>query len=116
MSEQEIIDRVEEIRGLCDRIAQDMHRAEADGRMVSIHESRRLDGISQELRRRIAELPPNPLQGIVSPGLRMRTGSVLREVQSTLLGALRSTTEPGMVHDGPMPRATPSRLKAYAAC
>lgn len=115
MVEQEVVDQMESIQTLCGQIANSMHEARKQGRMMSLEEARRMDALSQELKRGIEEVAPDPFEGIVSPLQRNRVGELLVEIRSTLL----STVEPKELSGGSrtirVANAAPSSLKAYRA-
>lgn len=115
MTEHGIVESMEAIQALCERIAAEMRQARRSGKMMTMEGSQRMDEWSRELQQRIADLPPRPFDGIDSSELRQRFGGMLHEVQGALASAIRP---PGPNGDRPqrLPKAAPGRLNAYGAC
>ncbi|MBN2685691.1 MAG: hypothetical protein JXR40_10455 [Pontiellaceae bacterium] len=114
MNEHEVVDRMESIQTLCGQIANSMHEARQQGRMMTLEEARRMDALSQELKKGIDEVAPDPFEGIVSPLQRNRVGELLGEIRSTLLSAVEPST-PSVIRTARVANAAPSSLKAYKA-
>lgn len=114
MSEKEIVERVESIQTLCGQIANSMHEARKQGRMMSLEEARRLDLLSQELKHGISEVGPDPFAEINSPFQRSRVGELLGEIRSTLL-TVADPEESESARTGRIHQAGVGSLKAYSA-
>lgn len=114
MTEHEIVEQMESIHALCARIADDMHVAQRKGRMMTIEETQRVDGRSQELRRRLAGIPRDPFDGMVSSELRQRMARILKETQTTLRSVIQPAATPAN-RKGRLPHAASNRLTAYGA-
>ncbi|MBN2162809.1 MAG: hypothetical protein JXR25_05070 [Pontiellaceae bacterium] len=115
MNGQEIVRKIEEIRALSGMISDVMNHSNREGRMVSLSETRHLDALSIELKRRLAELPEHPLRLIESPELKQRASDLLKEVQVTLM-LVAHVEEPEQERQvTTLPKAAPARLKVYAA-
>lgn len=113
MSEQEVVGQMESIQTLCGQIANSMHEARKQGRMMSLEEARRMDALSQELKRSIEEVGPDPFEGISSTSNEHnRVGELLGEIRSTLFSVVEP---PASASRGRVPNAVPNRLKAYGA-
>jgi hypothetical protein len=114
MNEHEVVDQMESIQTLCGQIANSMHEARKQGRMMTLEEARRMDELSLELKRGVEEVAPDPFEGIVSPLQRNRVGELLGEIRSTLLSAVEPAAQPGS-RTTRVAHAAPSSLKAYKA-
>ena len=115
MNEHEVLRKVEGIHSITGMIVEIMSKSDDEGRMESLEEARRLDVLSAELNVRMAELPANPLQMVVSEDSNLLARGLLKEVQFALRVLSRIGTQESESGIGEMQKASSGRLQAYAA-
>jgi hypothetical protein len=112
MSEQEIINCIEQIQQLCKHMADGEANAKKEGRMMTVIEAKQMDVLSHELLYLIKSLPAKPCDVIHSDEQRQLASDVLNQAKAALKNILQP--EPSAsVAKGAAPRAVASRVSAY---
>lgn len=114
MSENELMESIDQIDAVGGRLAAEFEMAQRQGRMPTMAQARQLDGLSKALLQEIKNLPQNACRTLVAPALRQRAERVLAAVRATLEQVLLPDPA-GRDAAGSAPRGAPGWMKAYSS-